>query len=281
MTFPVVPGAGNLPKVILVASDGARAEVYLHGAHVTSWSPALDGADRLFLSSRSGFGPGAAIRGGIPVCFPQFAAQGPLPNHGFARVSPWDLVSAEVAEDGAARAALRLVSSAGTQHLWPHAFALELGVRLSGESLAVTLAVTNTGSASFSFTAALHSYLGVADIAETTVHGLEGAPYYDKILDRRDCREATPCVRIDGAIDRVYHAPPNLMVRERNRSLSIRALGFPDTVVWNPGAGARSLADLEAGAERRMLCVEAAAAATPVVLPARAVWRGAQELTAC
>lgn len=29
--------------IVLVARHGARAEVYLHGAHVTSWVPAGDG----------------------------------------------------------------------------------------------------------------------------------------------------------------------------------------------------------------------------------------------
>ncbi len=28
-------GAGGLPKIVLAADDGARAEIYLHGAHVT------------------------------------------------------------------------------------------------------------------------------------------------------------------------------------------------------------------------------------------------------
>jgi glucose-6-phosphate 1-epimerase len=110
MTFATVAGAGNLPKVILTAADGARAEVYLHGAHVTSWLPAGASEDRLFLSRRSRFAAGAAIRGGIPVCFPQFATQGPLPSHGFARVTAWDLVRADVLDDGSARAVLRLTA---------------------------------------------------------------------------------------------------------------------------------------------------------------------------
>ena len=68
--------------VVVTAADGARFEAYLHGAHVTSWCAAGDGSDRLFLSSAARFEDGLAIRGGIPVCFPQFADQGPLPMHG-------------------------------------------------------------------------------------------------------------------------------------------------------------------------------------------------------
>jgi len=282
MNIPTVSGAGNLPKVVLVAQDGARAEIYLQGAHLTSWIPAGADGDRLFLSARSRFSAGAAIRGGIPVSFPQFSTQGPLPNHGFARVTAWDVVRAGPTDDGGVGAALRLADSDATRQWWPHAFALELEVRLSGGWLDVGLTVSNTGPASFAFTAALHTYLRVADVATTVVRGLAGAGYRDKVLDRDDCRENEPELRIAGEIDRVYRiAPQDLEVRERERSLAIRTSGFPDTVIWNPGtAAAASLADLEPGGEQRMLCVEAAAAAVPVVLAAGATWRGSQRLTA-
>jgi glucose-6-phosphate 1-epimerase len=283
MSFPTIPGAGGLPKVVLSSRDGARAEIYLHGAHLTSWIPAGSSGDRLFLSARSRFSEGAAIRGGIPVSFPQFAAQGPLPNHGFARVTRWDLTRAAVDDDGSASAFLRLTDSDATRRLWPHAFALVLDVRLSGASLEIGFGVVNAGAARFEFTAALHTYLAVADVAQTSVHGLHGAAYIDKVRGDPDCREANAVLRIDGAIDRVYRAaPPDLEVREPSRAIGVRATGFPDTVIWNPGAaGALALADLGVGGERGMLCVEAAAAAAPIVLAAGAAWRGKQSLTAC
>ena len=104
MSFPALPGAGGLPRVAMSSRDGARAEIYLHGAQLTSWVPAGSSSDRIFLSGRSRFSEGAAIRGGIPVGFPQFAAQGPLPNHGFARVLRWELARADLDDDGSARA---------------------------------------------------------------------------------------------------------------------------------------------------------------------------------
>ena len=281
MTFATVSGTGNLPKVVLVARDGARAEIYLHGAHLTSWTPAGTAADRLFLSARSRFDENAAIRGGIPVCFPQFSAQGPLPNHGFARVTLWDLASAGQAKDGSACALFRLADSAATRLSWPHAFALEMAVTLSGPWLDVSLFVTNTGTDRFSFTAALHTYLRVEDVAATTVHGLGGARYHDKVRGLRDCRQSALDLRIDGEVDRIYcAAPDDLEVREPARAMAIAATGFPDTVVWNPGHAAASLADLEPGGEKRMLCIEAAAAANPVSLDGGGTWRGSQRLTA-
>ena len=281
MTFATVSGTGNLPKVVLVARDGARAEIYLHGAHLTSWTPAGTEVDRLFLSARSHFEENAAIRGGIPVCFPQFSAQGPLPNHGFARVTPWHLASAGQTTDGSACAVLRLAYSDASRKMWPHAFALELAVTLTGPWLDVSLSVTNTGTESFDFTAALHTYLRVADAAATTVHGLDGARYHDKVRGQRDCRESALALRVDGEVDRIYCAAPgDLEVREPARALGVAATGFPDTVVWNPGPAAASLADLEPGGQKRMLCIEAAAAANPVSLDAGGTWRGSQRLTA-
>src|SRR5438132_247968 len=94
----VVPGSGDLPKVVLTAPDGASAEIYLYGAQVTSWIPA-GSAERLFLSPRAEFRAGASIRGGTPVIFPQFSNQGSLPKHGFARLNSWELVVVEHTSD--------------------------------------------------------------------------------------------------------------------------------------------------------------------------------------
>jgi glucose-6-phosphate 1-epimerase len=65
MTIP-----DDFPKVRLSAPDGACADVFLHGGHVASWQTP-DGQERLFFSQRAQFGPGAALRGGVPVIFPQ------------------------------------------------------------------------------------------------------------------------------------------------------------------------------------------------------------------
>jgi glucose-6-phosphate 1-epimerase len=277
-----MPGAGGLNKLVLTAADGARAELYLHGAQVTSWIPAGDIVDRLFLSSRSQYMSGVAIRGGVPVSFPQFAAEGPLPNHGFARVSTWGLVRAGREPSGTARAVVRLEDSDATRTLWPYPFLAEITVSLSGRALEVSLRVTNTGSPGFAYTAALHTYLRVADVRQTVVRGLRNTRYRDKVLGADGVVESAPELRIVGQIDRVYYsAPDDLQVCEPLRTTSVRATGFPDTVVWNPGeqAGA-ALNDLEPGGYARMLCVEAAAVRAPVKLEPGERWHGSQTLTA-
>ncbi|HTS55324.1 MAG TPA: D-hexose-6-phosphate mutarotase [Burkholderiales bacterium] len=277
-----VAGAEGQRKVVLVAADGARAEVYLHGAQVTSWVPAGDTSDRLFLSARSRYKPGAAIRGGVPVCFPQFATQGPLPSHGFARVSTWDLTRGERRDSGTAHAVLRLTDSDATRAVWPHAFVAQLSIKVNGRELEIGLIVENSGSTLFEFTGALHTYLRVADIRQTVVRGLRNARYRDKVLGTDGVIETASELRIDRELDRVYYtAPDALEVHEPGRTTAIRATGFPETVVWNPGErGGAALEDLEPGGYARMVCVEAAVARAPAALSAGESWSGTQKLTA-
>jgi glucose-6-phosphate 1-epimerase len=280
----LVTGSGGLPKVALAAADGARFEAYLHGAHVTSWVPAGERESRLWLSPLAHYRPDSSIRGGIPVCFPQFADQGPLPMHGFARTSAWTLALAERAGDGAAVARFRLADSDATRALWPHAFACELTVHARGARLAVELAVANTGGSAFTFTTALHSYLAVRNARDVVVHGLSGARYRDKVLRRDDDVEAAPELQVDRPLDRVYRATPELTLREPGRTLIVRAHGVADTVVWNPGPPRDPSpipgADMAPDAWQHFLCVEAAVASTTVTLAPGAEWRGSQTLEA-
>lgn len=275
-------GLGGLPVVTVRAADGSAADVYLHGAHVTSWRPAPGLDDRLFLSARSEFRAGAAIRGGIPVIFPQFAAEGPLPRHGFARTVTWELTGVRHADDGDAIATLALSDSEETRAIWPAAFRASLVVRVGGPRLVVALTVENVGASPFSFTCALHTYLRVVDAAQTEVTGLRGTQYRDAadrgVLRVDDAAE----IRVTGEFDRVYvGAPRAVVLRERERSLGIATDQFPDVVIWNPGpARAAALTDMEPHGERTMLCVEAAAVQQPITLQPHERWHGSQTLDA-
>ena len=65
------------------------------------------------------------------------------------------------------------------------------------------------------------------------------------------------------------------------RTLQIRKDGFRDTVLWNIGESrAPTIVDLGAGEWQRYVCVEAAAAASPVELLAGGTFVGTQTLTA-
>ena len=277
-------GAGGLPTATLVAPDGARVELALHGGHVLSWCPAPDGRERLFLSARSAYRRDAAIRGGVPIIFPQFSDRGPLPRHGFARTQAWELGGpAVVVADGRARATVRLADSPMTRAIWPHAFVAELTIAVGGPQLELTLAIENSGDAPFDFTAALHSYLRVDAIADTTLHGLRGIRYVDS-TDGSERTEDASSLAVDGEVDRIYlDAPATLELRERDvPRLDIRTSGgFSDTVVWNPGPErAAALSDLEPGGFARFLCVESAVIGVPPTVAPGARWQGTQTLLA-
>ena len=80
---------------VRVERQDVAGEMYLHGAHVTSWQPA--GAQEvLFVSEHTRWENGRAIRGGIPVCFPWFGNKpddARAPAHGFVRTEAWQLES--------------------------------------------------------------------------------------------------------------------------------------------------------------------------------------------
>jgi glucose-6-phosphate 1-epimerase len=271
----------GMDAIELVAPDGARATVLLHGGHLVSWQPA-GAEEQLYMSPKSEFASGQAIRGGVPVIFPQFGARGPLQRHGFARTKPWALVMAERGADDAL-AVLRLSDDAATRMFWPHAFELELSVRISGREIQIELACENKGDEPFEFTTALHSYLRVADLDSSSLQGLTAMRYWDSVDDMEKVQ------RVDlllpgGDLDRIYHrVREDMTLKERlattERRLQIRQQGFEDAVVWNPGAAkCAALADMPADGYKQMLCVEAAAIETPLRLGAGESWAGMQTL---
>jgi glucose-6-phosphate 1-epimerase len=271
--------SAEAPSTQIQATDGATARIHLDGGHVTSWIPA-GGEEQLFVSARARFGPGYAIRGGVPICWPQFGMSGPLRQHGFARLSRWT-VAHTATTDAGARAVLQLTESEASRAEWPYAFQAELAVTVVAQTLRLELTVNNTDAQSFAFTAAMHPYFLVRDAFAVHVEGLTGVRYRDALRDGAVFDERGEAVAITGHLDRVYlGAPDALALREPHRTLQLRKLGFADAVVWNPGAeGTRSREDFVPGEEQRMVCVEAAAVQHPIVLAPGAQWTGVQEMT--
>jgi glucose-6-phosphate 1-epimerase len=209
------------------------------------------------------------------VIFPQFSDRGPLPKHGFARARRWT-----AARRAPNEAVLALRDDDATRALWPHAFAAELTVTVEADALDVALTVENTGDAPLAFTGALHTYLRVDDVADVAIEGLGGVRYQDATAGRAERVEEGAVLRLAGEVDRVYLDVPNdVTVREPRRSRVVSAEGFPDVVVWNPGADlAATLADLEPEGWRRFVCIEAAAVARPVAVAPGQRWTGRQRI---
>ena len=253
--------------------------ICLQGAQVLSWVGL--GQERLFLSPRAAHDGQSAIRGGIPVCFPQFNQRGPLVKHGFARLSHWQADAARPSGEDGAQISLRLTDSEASRAVWPHAFEAVLTVELRPGVLRVELAVHNRGRQDLSFTAALHGYLRVAQVEQASLHGLEGLSYWDAAAAQPDTHVTQQgCVSFGAETDRVYpRAAAALQLQSSGRPWLQLAqdASWSETVVWNPGpALCATLKDMEADSWQQMLCVEAAAIDAPVALGPDQRWKAAQ-----
>ncbi|RYR62712.1 putative glucose-6-phosphate 1-epimerase isoform X2 [Arachis hypogaea] len=232
-------GINGLQKVILRESRGSSAEVYLYGGHVTSWKND-HGEELLFLSSKAIFKPPKAIRGGIPICFPQFASHGTLDQHGFARNRFW-----AVDEDpppfptntlNKAFVDLILKPSEEDMKIWPHSFEYRLRIALGpGGDLMLTSRIRNTNSDGkpFSFTFAYHTYFSVSDISEVRVEGLETLDYLDNLQNKERFTEQGDALTFESEVDKIYLSTPTkiaIIDHEKKRTFVLRKDGLPDAV---------------------------------------------------
>ena len=177
-----------------------------------------------------------------------------------------------------AQVTVTLQDSEETRALWPHRFLLELSATVRGSQLEVDLRVQNTDSAPWPFTAALHTYLAISDLAGVRLQGLGGCRCLDTVVDREGT-EGSSDMGFVGEIDRIYRNAPALVLRDGSRRLDLHAEGLPDAVVWNPGPQkCATLSDMEEDGWKRMLCVEAAAIMEPVMLDPGLTWRGVQRI---
>jgi glucose-6-phosphate 1-epimerase len=268
----------GLPAVELALPQGDTLRVTLHGAQVLSW--VSGGQERLYLSPKSTMDGQAAIRGGVPVCFPQFNQRGPqaerLPKHGFARNLTWQADAPELSADSA-QLCLHLQDNDRTRAWWPQAFALQLNITLRPGSLRISLKVHNTDVHPLAFSGALHTYLAVPDVTRAQLRGLGGQAEWDAVANTH--ASAADTLRFAAEFDRVYAASPQAL--RLNDQLHIQqSASWANTVVWNPAqALCQSLADMPEDGWRHMLCVEAAQVYEPITLPAGERWEGWQQLT--
>lgn len=246
----------DAPAVRLHGPEGDCVTVLLRGAQVISWVDA-QGLERLYRSPTSPPAGPQAVRGGVPVIFPQFAARGPLVRHGFARLRNWTLLPAKTT-----MVSLQLHNAVGDDPLWPHACSCTLTTELLPHGLRMALAVENTGTTPLPFHAALHTYLAVDDVTQSGLTGVlpDGAT-----------------LALQNPIDQVFETVPGpLHLHNPRAPLRLEHQGFRDVVVWNPGPDA-VLADLPPQGYRAFVCVEAAQL-SPVHLEPGARWVGQQSL---
>jgi glucose-6-phosphate 1-epimerase len=255
-------GSGGLTRAV-ISTPAADAEIYLHGAHLTHWKP--HGAEPvLFLSSKSFYEPGKAIRGGVPVIFPWFGPRtdgqaGPM--HGFARTMEWTVESTSVDKDGNVEIALALEPNEVTRGFGYDAFQLRFRVTV-GRTLVMKLETRNDCAEPLAFQEALHTYFAIGDIYRVRVSGLAGAVYIDKTDGFQRKRQGSDPIHITKETDRVYVNTTSTCIigdPALGRRIMIEKSDSEATVVWNPwDEKIKTFADMTPEDWKRMICVETA-----------------------
>lgn len=245
--------------VVVISHPKVRAAIALQGAHLLAWQPSGH-QPVLWLSDKSAFKAGKAIRGGVPICWPWFGPAGE-PAHGFARTQLWTL-TAHDENDDAVMLTFTLESNSQTKKLWPHDFTLLARFRLADQC-----EIELEAWGDFDATAALHAYFSVADIAETAVSGL-GKTFIDKVADNSPGENSSGVQRYPGRIDRIYTAPDECSVIKDSggsRQIEVYHHYQSDVVTWNPGPELScSMGDMPNDGYKSMVCVETARITKPL-----------------
>lgn len=252
-----------------INTDVCYASFYLHGAHVTNWQPAGH-EPVLYLSTLSNYAPGKAIRGGIPIIWPWFGAKtigdqnGSPPAHGFARNRLWEITESSVTKSGDIQVTLALppqLESADKPCLHEFNQLHAICEMEFGETLRMSLKVTNTGAEAITFEQALHSYFAVSDISQTKVQGLKGIEYLDKVDGFRLKTQTDDVITFNSEVDRPYlDCCGTVTIDDKvgQRKIIINRDHSNSVIVWNPGPEtAAKLSDLDLGGWQRFVCIEA------------------------
>ena len=258
--FNPMASATTVEDLVMLELDaGNSVSVSLHGATVTSWRQ--KGEEVLFLSSKAVFDNKKAIRGGIPICFPQFGPWEFGPQHGFARTTRWSVYHPPTSlDDGTITAILELSDNEQTRALWNYQFTLLYSITLTHSSLELKIGVENSSPKPFDFTLLLHPYFCVSNVDAVSISGFENSQFFDKNKDSAQVSQPEDEVRITCATDKVFpnvNGPHALLDPNKNRVVAIHKENFPDTVVWNPwNEGAKKMSDFGDDEFAHMVCVE-------------------------
>ena len=278
-TIQFLEGENGFTKVRLSHDSGSILEVYLYGAHITSWIKPEFG-DLLFLSRKAVFKEGKAVRGGIPIIFPQFGA-GDLPQHGFARNSFWTCNGSEILKNNDISLTLNHKSNADTKLIWNYEFNAELKILLN-EDLTTELTVQNLDKKPFTFQDAFHTYIKIGNISEVQVSGLSGKTFTDKLSGSHSAVETSEKLEFVTAFDRVYQDTPcrlELTDSSLKRQFIIEKENMADSVLWNPWENGNAMSDMHYNAYNDMICLESANIQPEIVLKAGDSHTSLQRLT--
>lgn len=280
-------------------ASGATADVVLHGGQLVSFKTGgAHPTEVLYKSATSPVGlKKTAIRGGVPICLPQFSDYGPLSvSHGFARILTWEHVP------DPACAVVKLTSKSVrkqfedlqiTNMSIPHNVDFTFTVRVclvSESTLEMSLTVENaaTSCEPLPFTTCLHTYFAVSSLSKIRIDGAyEPLPYLDTTNKRAKC-EPDSLHEIKGEVDRIYFGgaktrnplqQPAAIIGDagRNTQLQVFFKNIDDLTIWNPGEK-KSFKDMPAGDHDKFLCIEGCVVQPNQVVAPGQSWTGGQTI---
>ncbi|CAB4058655.1 E5.1.3.15 [Lepeophtheirus salmonis] len=265
-----------MDTVLKIGSSSNQVDIHPFGATVIGWK--YNNVDLLFLSSKAITDGSKAIRGGIPICFPQFGPWTAGPQHGFARSKPWKLTKKD---DNTAVAILQHDDE--TLKLWPYNFEFIYTIKvLEDKKLSFQMEVHNKSEKEFDFTFCFHTYFNVPDVKKCAIEGLKDLEYIDKVKGGAKTNESRPKVTISDSTDSIYLSAPDVITlhgAQNGHSIQIKKSGIKDVVVWNPWIeNAKKMSDFGDEGYTNMVCVEPANAIDRVVIKPESSWVGKVEL---
>ncbi|KAG2319275.1 hypothetical protein Bca52824_012488 [Brassica carinata] len=292
--FERTKGISGLEKIIIRDGHGRSFELY--GGQVTSWKNEK-GEELIFMSRKAIFKPPKAIRGGIPILFPQYSNTGPLPSHGFARNRFWKVEAPPPPlpsshHSSGALIDLILTSSQDDLKIWPHKFIYRLRVALGHRGdLTLTSRVGNTDVKPFNCTFALHPYFSISDISQIQVEGLHGLDYLDQQKNRTRFTDHDKAITFNSQVSSSFNSlmlylnSPNkirIVDHKKKKTIVVHKEGQADADYDNAicsGVESMGVSDLGDEDYMRFVAVESAAVKKPIILKPGQEWKGVLQVS--
>lgn len=166
--------AGQKPHQPYILSDETSQSLVVvvpeRGGIITDWR--IQDQKIFYLDKERFADPTLSVRGGIPLLFPicgnlpddTYTLDGQsyqLPQHGFARTSPWEVTQQSTSEGATITVTLR--SNDKTRGVYPFNFELNYTYTLRGNTLEMRYSHTNLSQKPMPFSTGIHPYFAVAD----------------------------------------------------------------------------------------------------------------------
>lgn len=233
-----------------------KAKISQHGGQLVSFMDTSSKQDWLWLSRKASLFGDRAIRGGAPICWPWFgpSSNSQLPQHGYARLLSWDLISCESDEN---QMMIRLSCKLDEAAIDLSHLSLVVEYILSDE-ITINLHTENQTDKTIQISQAIHTYFNIENISNTEVSGLGGLPFLDQLTNSKS--EGERDLVIDQEVDRIYETNNAIIeLNSPNGIFEISGSHFDSVVVWNPWQDkAKLMSDFDDMGYQQMICVEMA-----------------------